>query len=827
MKTLLLIDANALVHRSFHALPPWKTASGEPVQALYGLSRILLKLFRESPKAEGFDYIAALFDRPERTFRKEKYEEYKAQRQQPPDELVSQIIKAREVFEKFHVKTLELAGFEADDLIGTLTEKFRKQKDIQIVILSGDMDLLQLVEDGRVSVRTFKKGIGETTEFHEVEVKERYGLTPAQLPDFKAISGDSSDNIPGISGVGPKTATPLLQKYGTIENIYKHLDPKEKWYEKFAPHEKEALLFKELATIHRNVPVEVAGIEEFEKQPLNTEELVAYFSTMGFKSLVEEVTGKKPSSAKATKGKKASAGKGKKTPRHTPQGGLPFLGSQTRIMKAGGVTVGFELKKEKELDEPFFDIGIAAWLVGPDLKDYGPRAVFHTFLKKEWQGTEENLKELFEWAKEKLVELELERVFYDIEMPLLRVLREIERYGVAIDLEKVQDLRKELQKEVHRLEGEIYRKAGGEVNLNSPKQLTQLLFEKLAIALPKGMKKTPGGAMSTNVENLTLLKGAHPIVGDILLFRTAYKMLSTYVDPILERTDKRGRLHTSFVQTGTATGRLSSENPNMQNLPVSSDEEGGEWGTKLRNAFVVEAGRKLVAFDYSQLELRILASVSGDKEMTRTFKKEGDIHATTAAEIFGVGEEKVTKEMRRVAKTLNFGVAYGMGSSAFAKVAGVSREEAKKFIEKYYEAFSGVREWQEEMKNQGREHGYVMTLTGRRRPIPDIQSDVPQFVARAERIAINMPIQGLEADIIKYAMIEARKALMERGWWGEEVKMLLSIHDELLFEIRDDMMKEAVPMIKKIMESAYPLEVPLTVNVSSGTEWGGLVPYAK
>lgn len=822
MKKLLLIDANALIHRSFHALPPWKTAAGEPIQAIYGLSRILLKLFRDDPPAGGFDYVAALFDRPERTLRKEQYEEYKAKRPLPPDELVSQIVKAHEVFQQFGVATFEIPGFEADDLIGTLAEKYKKEKDVQVVILSGDMDLLQLVENGKVSVRTFKKGIGEIAEYHEAEVKERYGLTPAQIPDFKAIAGDPSDNIPGIPGAGPKTAAMLLGKYGTLENIYTHLDPKEKWFEKFNGHKKEAMLFKDLATIRRDAPLVVRGLLELKKQPLDIEKLHEYFSSLGFRSLAGEIRGeRKPSSAKSIKLKKASEGKGKKT----PQLGLPLLGGQTLSVHIEGVIAGFDLKKSRELREPYFDIGVAAWLVEPDLKEYGPEAIFRRFLKKEWQGTDEQIKEAYRWAKEKLAELELERVFYEIEMPLLMVLREIEEYGVAIHLDRVRELRKELQKEINRLEKAVHGYAGEEFNLNSPKQLSRILFETLKIPLPKGMKKTPGGAMSTNVENLALLSGAHPIVRSILLFRAAFKMLSTYVDPILERTDKSGRLHTSFVQTGTATGRLSSENPNMQNVPVAGEDEEGNWGKKLRTAFVAPAGKKLVAFDYSQLELRILAAVSGDKEMTDTFKKGGDIHTMTASEIFGVALEKVTKEMRRVAKTLNFGVAYGMGSVAFAKVAGISRDEAKKFIEKYYKAFSGVRAWQEETEALAHERGYVMTLTGRKRPIPDIQSGSPQFVARAERIAINMPIQGLEADIVKYAMIETRRALKEKKWWGREVKMLLTIHDELLFEIRDDMMKETIPLIKKLMESCYPLAIPLIVNVLEGIDWGGLVPY--
>lgn len=817
MKTLLLIDANALIHRSFHAMPPLSTPKGEPIQAIYGLSRILLKIFREGPPTGGFDYVAALFDRPERTFRKEKYEEYKAKRPKAPDELVSQIVKAREVFGKFRVKTIEIPGYEADDLIGTLAKRFAKEKDLKVTILSGDKDLLQLVEDGKVTVKTFKKGIGEMMEYHEAEVKEHYGLTPGQLPDFKAISGDPSDNIPGIPGVGPKTTTPLLQKFGTVENLYAHLSPDDKWYEKFAPHKKDVLMYKELATINCEAPIELGGIEDLKKEPLDTAELDAYFAELGFRSMTAGE-------------KKKGEPKKNATPRKAPasQGGLPLLGGETQVARVDGVTVGFDLKKERDLQEPFFDIGIAAWLIEPDLKDYGPDSVFRALLDKEWRGESEQVEEAFGWAKEKLAELDLERVFYEIEMPLLRVLKEIEEHGVMIDITKVQALRGELQKEIKRLEKEIYGKAGEEFNLNSPKQLSHILFDVLGIIPPKGMKKTPQGLMSTNFENLMLLREAHPIVDTILLFRTAFKILSTYVDPILERTDKNGRLHTSFVQTGTATGRLSSESPNMQNLPVAGEGgEGKDWGTKLRDAFVAPEGAKLVAFDYSQLELRILAAVSGDKEMTHAFRRGEDIHALTASQIFGVSADKVTKEMRRIAKTLNFGVAYGMGSVAFAKVAGVSRDEAKKFIAQYYKSFSGVKEWQEETIREARESGFVKTLTGRRRPIPDIRSGSPQFMAQAERIAINMPIQGLEADIIKYAMIEARRVLLEKGWWEDGVKMLLSIHDELLFEIRDDMIEEVVPILEKLMESAYPLDVPLEVNVSSGIEWGGLVPYAK
>ena len=497
-------------------------------------------------------------------------------------------------------------------------------------------------------------------------------------------------------------------------------------------------------------------------------------------------------------------------------------------MKLKPKTIGFNLKSREIIKEPYFDLAIAFWLIDPDLKDYSPEKIFSVFIKKEWSGKKEDIEAVYAFAEKKLKEYGLIEVFYEIEMPMLKILGEMERSGIGIDMRKIKKLKKELEDVILGLEKKIYRYAGRKFNLNSPKQLGEVLFKKLEIHSGKDsplLRKTPKGETSTNFEQLSAYADKHPIIRPILEYRSAHKILRTYADPIIGLIGKDGRLHTTYVQTGTATGRLSSENPNLQNVPVAEEVSEKNWGRKLRECFVARSGFELVAFDYSQLELRIIASVSEDKAMIQSFLDGKDIHAITAAQIFSVPVQKVTKEMRRIAKTLNFGVVYGMGSMAFARSSGLSLSDARKFIESYFETFPNIKIWQEGIIREARETGYVMTLTGRRRNLKGILSPFARVAAQAERIAINMPIQGLEADIMKYAMIKSRQKLEEKKWWGGAVRMLLTIHDELLFEVRNDIINEAASEIIKSMEGAYSLRVPLKINPSRGKSWGNLSPF--
>jgi len=465
----------------------------------------------------------------------------------------------------------------------------------------------------------------------------------------------------------------------------------------------------------------------------------------------------------------------------------------------------------KKLPAEYFDLGVAFWLLNPDEKEYSSEHLAKHFLHKE---KAEN-KELHSFAVRKLKEYKLEKLFYDVEMPLVAVLAEMELLGAKLDVRSLKGLDKELDKKLAALAKEIYKLAGKTFNINSPKQLGEILFKKLKIDTV-GVKKTKTGQISTNEETLILIRGRHPIAEIILEYRELFKLQSTYVRPLSELADKGGRIHTTYVQTGTSTGRLSSQSPNLQNIPIES-----AWGRKVRRAFVAEKGYLLAAFDYSQIELRVLASLSGDPKMIEAFNNDLDIHKLTAANVFNVPLEKVKPEMRRLAKTLNFGVVYGMGANAFAKTSGLSVAEARKFIEEYFSDFKKIKEWQEEVKSQTRTFGYVTNLNGRRRWLLEAASMFRGEAAEAERAAINMPVQGLAADIIKIAMLKVAAELKKRKW-ENEARMILTIHDELLFEIKENIIKEAEALIKKIMESAYELEVPIKVTAKIGKNWGEL-----
>ncbi len=796
MKKLLLIDANSLIHRAFHALPPLISSDGRPSGALYGLSSLLIKTLKE----EKPDYVAAAFDRPEPTFRKEMFDDYKAKRPKAPDELISQIIEARELFKVFNIKTFEKPGFEADDIIGTLAKKFG-QGDISVTILTGDLDSLQLVDDGKVLVKILKKGVSETSLYDEGAVIGRYGLPPALLPDYKGLVGDKSDNIPGIKNVGPKTAEKLLKRFGSLENIFSEGSPEDKELKNILPFKEIALISKELGKIKCDVPLNL-NIIDLKTKSLPKNELEDYFKRWDFKSLSGRIEG---------------------TPKESETKILNafFISKEEDLnetkLRSKNFKVAWEwkpiikslIKKDRETPLNIFDIFVAFWLNKPESVRLSKEIIIKNLTGREPSEDESDWKNSFLILKNKIEKNGLSKVFYEIEMPLVEVLAEMEMIGIKIDKASAQKTLGEMRNVLEGLSRDIYKEAGSVFNINSPKQVSEIIFKGRELK-SKRIKKTKSGQPSTSFEALSSIRG-EKIIDLILSYRETFKMESTYLAPIINLSDDDNRLRTSFVQTSTSTGRLSSEKPNLQNIPQESS-----WSKKIRDVFISDEGWSLVSFDYSQLELRLLADVSGDINLIDAFLKNLDIHTKTASEIFGIPEEKVTKEERRVGKTLNFGVVYGMGPRAFSEMSGVSQNEAAIFIKKYFDTFPTIKKWQDETKLFSAENGFVENKNGRKRWFD--KSLNQKIISDNERAAINMPIQSLEADIIKTAMIKTNHL-------GSGIKLILTIHDELLFEIRDDILIEAADKIRKIMENIDKFAVPLKVEVKHGKKWGSLEKY--
>ncbi len=795
MKKLLLIDANSLIHRSFHALPPLTSPKGKPVGALYGLAGALLKVLKEQKP----DYIAAAFDRPEPTFRKEMFEKYKAHRPETPEELAEQLGEARTLFDQFNIKTFDERGFEADDIIGTLAERFRKEGELKIIILTGDLDTLQLVEDEKVVVVTPKRGVSETVEYNETAVRERYGLSPKQIPDYKGLVGDASDNIPGVKGIGPKTAATLLQEFGTIEHLFKNMKRADKRAPKVLPFKEIACISKELGTIRTDAHVSATLHDIASKSPFS-KKLAGYFEEKGFMSLL----GRLPQ-AQEEKDVPETDRSPEESIKEVEVEGINVAWAWKPILKE-------RMQAEERIPQKLFDCSVAGWLLAPEETDFSEAALKRKFLKH--KGGKDELRELFLILKNAITKEGLGRVCYEIEMPLIEVLAHMELWGIQLDRKKLEGLFLEATHELNDTAKKIYGLAGVVFNINSPQQVGEVLFKKLGVQDAK-IKKTRTGQYSTSEETLFALKGKNPIIDLLLSYRETSKIKSTYFEPLLALIGNDGRVHTTFIQTGTSTGRLASEKPNLQNVPQES-----RWAPGLRSAFVPESGWKFFSLDYSQLELRLLAHITKDANLVRAFQKGEDIHTLTVSRVLGVPEARVTPELRRIGKTLNFGIIYGMGPRAFAKTSGVSIEDASRFIKRYFEEFPNIREWQESSKEQVKKKGYAEDFLGRKRWFSgSINSRNPGVFAEVERAAINMPIQALEAEIVKIAMRETYNLLQKNGWLGTKARLLLSIHDELLFEIRDDILKEARGHLTKILECVFPLDVPLVVEGGTGTNW--------
>lgn len=817
MKTFLIIDASAIIHRSFHALPPLTSPAGEPINAIYGLASTLIKILGQRPP----DYIAAAFDRPEPTFRKKMFADYKAHRPPAAEELIFQIIKARELFEKFKIPSFEIPGFEADDLIGTLAEKFGREKDLKIIILTGDLDTLQLVQDEKIVVQFLEKKIGETKIYDQAAVIERYGLRPDQLIDYKSLVGDPSDNIPGLKGVGAKTAGALLQKYDTLEKIYSELPTDDKLAPKILPFKKDAFLCQKLATIDLGTPLD-PNLESLRFQTFS-EDLENYLENLGFHSLLARLRKNNEPVNQSTRNEE------NQTIIPEDPDSVFFLEQENWPDRAADLVsektkVAFDwsviLRKTPAivLRPPLFDAHIASWLIDADAKDYGPTALCRRFLNKDLNIDEAtaDLRRLHAVLKNKLEESALTKIFEKIEMPLVPILDQMEKTGIGLDRAKLKNLTAAVKKKILEKEKEIFGLAGAEFNLNSPKQVGELLFEKIGLKSAKKRLK-----ISTAEESLQAIADQHPIVPKILEYRELFKLQSTYLKPFAEGIGADNRLHPRFLQTNAATGRLASAKPNIQNLPQDSI-----WSQPFRDCFEAAPGWQFLSFDYSQIELRLMAFLSDSEKLKAAFAAGQDIHQLTASQVLKIPFEQITPHQRRMGKTLNFGIIYGMGAVSFARQSGASRTEAQAFIAEYFRQFPEIKIWQEKIKEDVRTQGWIANINGRRRRFDNFNQSFPRALAETERAAINMPIQSLGADIIKMAMIAAAGLIAEKNRAGEKIRLLLSIHDELLFEVENDILIATAADLKIIMENVIVLSVPLKVDAKTGPTWGQLKTFS-
>ncbi|MDD3006992.1 MAG: DNA polymerase I [Candidatus Pacebacteria bacterium] len=925
-KKFVLIDSNAIMHRAFHALPPLTTKSGEVVSVPYGFSSILLRVVKDLKP----DYIACAFDVAGGTFRDEIFDKYKATRKKPDQEFYDQIEKVKDVVRAMNIPIYEMQGFEADDVIGTIVTRIDEEKEgIETFIVTGDMDAFQLI-DTRVKVYTLKKGISETAIYDAEKVRERYGFGPEQVIDYKALRGDASDNIPGVKGVGEKTATIILQEFGSLDKLYARIEKgdtgslRPKVVEKLLAEKEAAFMSRELATIKCDVEVGF-GLKDCLWGDYDREKLTEVFRRFEFFSLigrlndVEKDNGNKnfavplaPMSAEKRKVEKIEkvacriveeekdilllADKLEKNHRfvfdtvesehkiaelnltaltfvfdkseifyvpvaHTPEKTPTLFGGETIVKNdflqklkpylenSEYKKIGFDLKRSAEALAAYditlggleFDAMLAAYLLDPGKRDYGmEKILFETLgvdggceMVSDAEAKNAPEPELWQWAylfdlaaelERAIKDTDMERLFAKIEMPLISVLRDIEMAGVKIDTKLLRDIAVETDKEIKRLSATIHEMSGdNDFNINSSRQLADVLFEKMKISTA-GIKKGKTG-YSVAASELDKMRGECPIVDFISEYRELSKLKNTYIDTLPRLINSRTkRLHTTFNQNVTATGRLSSSDPNLQNIPVRTDI-----GRRIREAFVAEEGRTLLSADYSQIELRIIATIADDKKMQEIFNKGLDIHTATAADVNGVPIEEVTPQMRRAAKALNFGVIYGMSVFGFAASAGIDRTSAKKFIDDYMENFTAIAAYIERSKLEAAEKGYAETLWGRRRYLPELHSHNAMVRAGAERMAINMPVQGTAADLMKINMIKIHE-------WAEKynkdnpgaVWTLLQVHDELLFSIKKEFLSDAEKFIKHEMENGHikfdgrdiDFSVPIEVSLKAGKNWG-------
>jgi DNA polymerase I len=787
-KRIVVLDSHAIIHRAYHALPDFTGPEGQPTGALYGLSSMLLRIFSDLKP----DYIAAAYDLPKPTVRHEAYAEYKGTRSKTDDALVAQLKTSRDVFKAFSIPIYEREGFEADDVIGTIVKLLEKDENTEVIIASGDMDTMQLITGKKVQVYTLKKGLNDTILYDEQAVIDRYGFGPKHINDYKGLRGDPSDNIKGVPGVGEKTATDLIKTFGSIENIYatikkdeqKLLDAgiKARIINLLKEHEEDAFFSKTIATIRDDAKIafKIPKQEWMDEVQLKT--VLDMFDTFGFRTLRTR--------------------------------------AQSLIGKEGD-------DGEYEMTEPVSEdidptrleeAKVMLWLLSSeftnpneeDVLGYSGKQTFneaHAYLLEEIQKTGR-----------------LSEVYEKIEKPLIPLIQETHEHGILIDKKILTKLGKEYRTDLEKIEKQIYTYAGKEFNIASPKQLGDVLFDDLGLKTPgaKTQKKTATGQRSTKESELEKLVDEHPIVKAVQEYRGLAKLLSTYVDNIPTLLDSGNRVHAQFLQYGAVTGRMASTNPGLQNIPIRTDK-----GRAIRTAFITSPGSVLIGLDYSQIELRIAAILSKDEKLCEIFRSGRDVHQEVASAVFNVASDTVDREMRRRAKIINFGILYGMGVNALKTQLGTSLAEAHQFYEDYFSTFSTLAEYLESTKGYARKHGFTETLFGRRRQFPEMKSPLPYVRAQAERMAINAPIQGTQADIIKLAMVEINELLVTEGK-KEDTHLLLQVHDELVYEVKEEMRDELAKKIQHIMESALKghdtYGVPIIAEVKSGNNWGDMNP---
>ncbi len=841
-KRLFLIDGNSLINRAFYALPPLTNTSGEPTNAVYGLTLMLLRLKEDYAP----DQLLVTFDVSGPTFRHIQYKEYKANRKGMPDDLRSQIPIMKDLLDKLGIPRVELQGWEADDLIGTVVKQ-GEDEGYEVFIVTGDRDAFQLISP-QTTVLFTKRGITETELVNEEVLLKNYGVRPEQVIELKGLMGDSSDNIPGVPGVGEKTAHKLLTSYNSIEGVYANLeDIKGKLKERLTENERQAFLSKELATIHCNAPIEV-NLDE--AREMDNEAVREAFRHLGFKTLLERVPEEEseggdpvpevkvevrppdtflPEAFNAAKVYLGYANQHETLFCLTEQGLWELEGDfvtkyLTQIKeKLTGKELyainGKEILHVLDLegtDAIKFDLELALYCLDPE-KRWDLASVCQHFQIEphsidakdpKYQGAlVQVMKEIIPKVENELKESELWSLYEELELPLMTVLSKMEHQGIMVDPEKLKVISGDLEVTLERLTEAIFAEAGEEFNINSPKQLGVVLFEKLGLPVLKRTKTGPSTAADV-LEELS----DHPIVASVLEYRQVAKLKSTYADALGELiSPETKRIHTTFNQTITATGRLSSTHPNLQNIPVRS-----EAGRRIREAFVAPPGYFLLGADYSQIELRLLAHLSGDEVLLGAFRSGQDIHVQTAAEVFGLELEEVTDEQRSAAKAINFGIVYGISSFGLAKGINLTRAEAQTYIDSYFLRYPMVKSYLDSLVEQGNRIGYVETLAKRRRYLPNLKSRNFSLRNFAARTAMNTPIQGSAADIIKLAMLKVDRELKDAGL---RTKLLLQVHDELVLEVPEDELKTAAELVKREMEGVYPLDVPLEVGVFYGLNW--------
>ncbi|WP_028986101.1 DNA polymerase I [Thermoanaerobacter indiensis] len=868
MSKFLVIDGSSLMYRAYYALPMLTTSEGLHTNALYGFTMMLIKLIEE----EKPDYIAIAFDKKAPTFRHKEYQDYKATRQAMPEELAEQVDLLKEIIDGFNIKTLELEGYEADDLIGTIS-KLAEEKGMEVLVVTGDRDALQLVSD-KVKVKISKKGITQMEEFDEKAVLERYEITPYQFIDLKGLMGDKSDNIPGIPNIGEKTAIKLLKEFGSVENLLQNLSQlKGKIKENIENNKELAVMSKRLATIKRDIPIEI-DFEEYRVKDFNEEKLLEIFNKLEFFSLIDSI--KKKDNVEIVNNHKVQ-----KWPKIDIRKLITLLQDSRNIafypliyegeikkiaFSFGSNTVYIDIFQIEDLKEIFekeefefttheikdflvklsykgieckskyIDTAIMAYLLNPSESNYDLDRVLKKYLKVDVPSYEEvfgkgrdkkKLEEIREDVladyicsrcvhlfdlREKLMnfieEMDMKKLLLEIEMPLVEVLKSMEVSGFTLDKEVLKELSQKIDDRIAEILDKIYKEAGYQFNVNSPKQLSEFLFEKLNLPV---IKKTKTG-YSTDSEVLEQLVPYNDVVSDIIEYRQLTKLKSTYIDGFLPLMDENNRVHSNFKQMVTATGRISSTEPNLQNIPIRE-----EFGRQIRRAFIPRTkDGYIVSADYSQIELRVLAHVSGDEKLIESFMNNEDIHLRTAAEVFKVPMEKVTPEMRRAAKAVNFGIIYGISDYGLSRDLKISRKEAKEYINNYFERYKGVKEYIEKIVRFAKENGYVSTIMNRRRYIPEINSRNFTQRSQAERLAMNAPIQGSAADIIKMAMVKVYEDFKKLQLKSQ---LILQVHDELVVDTYKDEVDIVKKILKENMENVIKLKVPLVVEIGIGPNW--------